>query len=122
MGTVKRAWRWLIGAPDEHPDKMLVVDAQSGQSWEVSASETTVFEKGRVPRVNYGDGEYLEVLIVEPGTFRARARIRAARFDWSREVNGDPKGFLVTREQWVPLQVRWFHPGFLKEHVAFIPS
>jgi hypothetical protein len=43
---------------------------------------------------------------IVPGLFRASARIR---------IDGGPW-------RWVPLQVRWTHPGFFLQHVAFLPS
>jgi hypothetical protein len=33
-----------------------------------------------------------------------------------------PAHSLETLESWVPLQVRWAHPAFLLQHVAFLPS
>lgn len=84
---------------------MKVIDARSGQELAIGAS------------VSYGDGEGVTLLAVEPGILSARARVRLAYHDYSQP--GEP---LVTRETWTPLIVRWTHPRFFLQHVAFLPS
>jgi len=84
---------------------MKVIDARTGQ--QVVVNQT----------VDYGDGERATILAIEPGLFTARARIRMTYRDHSK-----PGAPLVTTDTWGPLQVRWTHPRFFLEHVAFIPS
>ncbi len=118
MGNVKKIWNWLIGAPGEPenvPNMMLLVDARSGRSWRVPDNALTRFAAGQELRVDFPEGEYLQVLAVEPGLRRARALVRHASLDPTKRT-------VVTTEAWVPLQVRWFHPAFMRQHVAFIPS
>jgi hypothetical protein len=57
------------------------------------------------------------VTIDEGGLFRARALIQSTYRDYSKDGNA-----LVTTSQWVPLTVRFTHPSYLFERVAFIPS
>ena len=47
-----------------------------------------------------------QILKIEPGIFSARALITNLR--------GKPF--------WLPLQVRWTHPSFFLQHIAFIPT
>lgn len=81
---------------------MKVIDTRSGKEMAVGQN------------VEYPEGESITLLEVDPGILRARARVRRVIPTW-------PAG-VMTREDWVPLQVRWTHPGFLLQHVAFIPS
>ena len=121
MGLIKKIWSSLIGAPEpKQPNTMLLVDARSGQTWNVPDSAPSLFDAKSTPRVDYPDGEFIEVLAFEPGLTRARALLRWCVHDYSRE---DASGsHLVTTEKWTELQVRWFHPSFPFQHVAFIPS
>ncbi len=115
---------------------MKVVDARSGR----------VLEVGQM--ADYGRGEYVQLLEVEPGLFDARARVRRRYRDMSKAlpcpgsmryspiVDGvanvlypsfgwtvDPESApLVEDEIVVPLVVRWLHPKYLLQHVGFIPS
>lgn len=82
---------------------MKIIDARSGE--EMAVGKT----------VKYPDGESHTLLQVEPGILRARARVRRT---YQSYATGRP----VTDEQWVPLAVRWMHPGFFLQHVAFFPS
>lgn len=50
-----------------------------------------------------------EVVEIKPGIFNAKIRL----------ITATPNGGL---DRWVPLQVRWLHPSFLFQHVAFVPS
>jgi hypothetical protein len=85
-----------------------IVDARSGE----------VMEPGKT--VVYGGGEKLRVILVdEQSLFRAKAFVETTYRDYSR---GGKKPALVTRTQWVPLSVRFMHPAFVFERVAFIPS
>lgn len=81
---------------------MRVIDARSGE--EMTVGKT----------VNYGDEENLTLLAVRPGLLTARAlvRTRTRHFD----------GALREGETWVDLAVRYTHPAFFAQHVAFIPS
>jgi len=68
--------------------------------------------------VVYGGGEKLRVVTVdEGGLFKARALIESTFRDYSKD--GNP---LMTLSQWVPLSIRFFHPQYPLERVAFIPS
>ena len=84
---------------------MKIIDARSGE----------VMTPGKI--VVYGDGEKLRVVTVDQGVFRARALIESTYRDYSKD--GDA---LVTTSQWVPLSVRFLHPAYPFERVAFIPS
>lgn len=95
---------------------MKLVDARSGLEIPLpSATAPTLWAKGGEPVIRYPDGESITVLSVEPGYLKARAYLRSVFRDLGT-------GRLVTQEHWQPLTVRWFHPGFFGQHVAFIPS
>jgi hypothetical protein len=70
-----------------------VIDANTG----IELSEGISFDNinGRI-----------DVFKIQPGVFSARALVR--------RDGGEPV--------WVPLTVRWTHPGFFFQHVAFLPS
>lgn len=80
---------------------MKIIDARSGQ-------EVVI---GR--RIDYPDGEGITVLHVEPGILSARAEVVSTVLDLGT-------GRLVTSRDWVPLTVRWTHPRFFLQHVAFL--
>jgi hypothetical protein len=82
---------------------MKVIDARSGQEMKVGEA------------VHYPEGEWLRLDAVVPGIFSAKAVITSADRHYQT-------GKLVARQQTVPLRVRWLHPGFPFQHVAFIPS
>lgn len=82
---------------------MKVIDARSGQEMQVGGV------------VRYPDGEWLRLDGVEPGLFSAKAVITSSNRHYET-------GKLVTTQQAVPLVVRFLHPGFLFQHVGFIPS
>ena len=82
-----------------------IIDARSGE----------VMTPGKI--VVYGDGEKLRVVNVDQGVFSARALIESTYRDCSKD--GKP---LMTTSQWVPLNVRFLHPSYPFERVAFIPS
>jgi hypothetical protein len=85
-----------------------IIDARSGE----------VMRPGKT--VSYGGGEKLRVVVVdEQGLFRAQALVETTYRDYSRT---DQKPTLVTKTQWVPLSVRFMHPAYPFERVAFIPS
>ncbi len=84
---------------------MKIIDARSGK----------VVTPGQV--VTYGDGEKLKLLEVDEGLFSARALIETTHRDF-----GQADRPLVSDRQWVQLAVRFTHPAFLFQHVAFIPS
>jgi len=83
---------------------MRVIDARSGQTLTIGQ------------RVEYPDGEWLELVDVEPGVLSASAFIRTA----CRDPGGSGRVAVLSRQ--IPLTVRWLHPSFMFEHVAFIPS
>ena len=68
--------------------------------------------------VLYDGGEKLRVVTIdEGGLFRAKALIESTYRDYSKGGHA-----LVTTSHWVPLTVRFLHPSFPFERVAFIPS
>jgi hypothetical protein len=81
---------------------MKIIDSRSGQEMKVGDT------------VRYGGGEWLRLEAVEAGLLSAGAIITSCHQDGERR--------LVTRVQSVPLVVRWMHPGFMFQHVGFIPS
>lgn len=107
---------------------MRVIDARSGH--EVRIGQT----------IDWGDGESLTLLDVDPGLFSASAIVRITHRDESKAVyeNDDSFGVragavvvplrvvkpgpLVTITREIELRVRWLHPAFRFQHVAFIPS
>lgn len=87
---------------------MKIIDARAGE--ELRPGKT----------VSYGRGEKLRVIMVdEQGLFRAKAFVETTYRDFSRADRDPP---LVKMTQWVPLDVRFMHPRYLFERVAFIPS
>ena len=84
---------------------MKIIDARSGQEMVVGKT------------VAYPGGESLTLLKVKSGLLSARARVRSTTVDYT-----DPGRALVTRETWIDLAVRWTHPRFLLQHIAFIPT
>lgn len=87
---------------------MKIVDARSGE----------VMTPGKT--VSYGGGEKLRVIFVEEKSlFSAQAFVETTYRDYSCS---DQKPAFVKTSQWVPLAVRFMHPSYLFERVAFIPS
>lgn len=97
---------------------MKIIDARSGE----------VMTPGKT--VTYGtSGEKLRVIDVDEGLFSAHALIETTYRDYSRTGerasdqgatrDRDP---LVTTTRWVALTVRFMHPSYMFERVAFIPS
>lgn len=84
---------------------MRVIDARSGK--EMTIGDT----------VRWGGGEELTLLDVDEGLFSANAVVRETIKDFSKM--GNP---LVTLQRQIPLAVRFMHPSFLFQKVAFIPS
>jgi hypothetical protein len=84
---------------------MKVIDSRSGEPMTIGTP------------VVYPDGERVTILEIEPGILRARARAQMTYRD-----HGAVGAPLVTKEEWVPLAVRWTHPAFFGRHVAFFPS
>jgi len=86
---------------------MKIIDARSGDELQV----------GTV--VRYPQGEWTRLDRVMPGIlggmFSAKAQITHVHVDYR-------SGALVERTDIVPLAVRWMHPSFPGQHVAFIPS
>ena len=79
--------------------------------------------------VSYGGGEKIRVIDVEEGLFSARALIETTYRDDSRTEHRSSdhgarlnRNSLVTSQQWVALDVRFLHPSYLFQRVAFIPS
>lgn len=96
---------------------MKIVDSRSG----------AVMTPGKI--VIYGNGEKLRVINVEERLFSARAFIERTCRDYSRtEQRSSDQGAvrarepLVTSTRWVVLDVRFMHPSYLFQRVAFIPS
>lgn len=95
---------------------MKIIDARSGLEMKV----------GDV--VRYPDGEWTELVSARPGVFSAVATFRRRYRDRSRAIwradgtldDATPfvEGVLVDQ----PLIVRWTHPRFFLQHVAFLPS
>jgi len=70
--------------------------------------------------VCYGGGEKLRVVMVnEEGLFKAHALIESTYRDYGQDVQRPP---LVKTSSWVPLSVRFLHPAYPFQRVAFIPS
>lgn len=87
---------------------MKIIDARSGE----------VMRPGKT--VAYGGGEKLRVVIIdEQSLFRAKALVESTHRDYSKPSGHAP---LVTTTRWVPLSVRFMHPSYPFERVAFIPS
>lgn len=92
---------------------MKLVDARSGMVIPLpSAFAPTMWAKPIV--IDHGGGDRVELFAVEPGIFSARAKVRT--------VTRMHDGTASVWEGWSPLQVRWTHPRFFGQHVAFIPS
>ena len=95
---------------------MKIIDARSGK----------VMTPGKI--VTYDGGEKLRVIDVkEGGLFRARALIERTHCDYSwTEPRASDQGAVrdpfVTSRQWVLLDVRFMHPAYMFQRVAFIPS
>jgi hypothetical protein len=73
---------------------MRVIDAHSGR--EVKRGDVLW---------NGHDRNY-QIITIEPGIFSARMRI----------------AYSDGKQAWIPLQVRWTHPSYFLQYVAFIPS
>ena len=96
---------------------MKIIDTRSGE----------IMTPGKI--VFYGGGEKIRVIDVDQGLFSARALIETTYCDYSRPAyrssdqgtlrERDP---LVTSQQWVSLDVRFMHPSYMFQRVAFIPS
>jgi hypothetical protein len=82
---------------------MRVIDARSGEEMVIGKT------------VSYHDGERLTLVDLDEGLLSANAFIESVTRDFQT-------GRLVTRRQQIPLLVRLFHPSFLFQRVAFIPS
>lgn len=103
---------------------MKVIDARSGR--EVKIGDT----------IDWGDGEKITLLDVYPGLFSASALVRITYRDDSKAelapIGRDGEGFrrvrvvkpgpLVTSTREEPLTVKWLHPNYMFQHVAFINS
>lgn len=73
---------------------MRVIDAHTGNELKVGHE------------VWNGHDRTYRVQAIEPGLFSARMQVV------------DQTG----KASWIPLQVRWTHPRFFLQHVAFVPS
>lgn len=87
---------------------MRVIDARSGQDMTIGAT------------VRYGGGEQLTLLDIDEGLVSATAYVERVYLDFSKEVGGEAP--LITDRRQIPLQVRFTHPSFFLQKVAFIPS
>jgi hypothetical protein len=84
---------------------MRVIDARTGS--EVAVGQT----------VEYGDGESVTLIDLAPGILRAAALVKNVFRDHS-----GPHAPLRESIGWTRLHVRWTHPHFFGQHIAFIPS
>lgn len=88
---------------------MKVIDAHTGR--QVKVGDTLPIPgDGSTPELSaagIGVDGYYKVLAIEPGILTARILLSSNH----PAYNG-----------WVPLTVRWIHPGFFLQHVGFIPS
>jgi len=84
---------------------MKIIDSRSGLFLNVGQT------------LSYHGGESLTLLQVRPGILSAKALVRLVHKDYTRP--GDP---LTTTESWTPLIVRYMHPHFRWQRVAFVPS
>lgn len=91
------------------PDQMKIVDARSGREFVVSNQHPTAFAKNEATII-YGDREFIDLHFFEPGALFARIL-----------VSGFADGSEM-KKQWVKMPVRWFHPRFPGQQIAFIPS
>jgi hypothetical protein len=90
---------------------MKIIDARSGQQIVVGQF------------IDYGDGEGVTLIAFKAGIFSARMRVRSTYRDHSKWTPGsDVAPPLVTTEQWVEGPVRYVHPEFPWQRVAFLPS
>lgn len=88
---------------------MIVIDSRSGKEMHVGDT------------VRYPGGESVTLLEAQPGLLSARARLRMVHLDYADpELEIAPR--YVTREDWVPLVVRWTHPSYFMKWVGFISS
>lgn len=67
--------------------------------------------------VHYNDGESVTLLDVKPGILQASAFVQITYTNWE---TGTPVA--DTKAIWVPLAVRWTHPSYFLQHIAFYPS
>lgn len=81
---------------------MKIIDARSGQEMQI----------GKV--IDYGGGERVTLLQFKPGLFKAQFFV-----DGTYRVPGQG---LQRSQQWVTGPVRYLHPGFPLQQVAFFPS
>lgn len=112
---------------------MKVIDSRSGR--EVKVGDV----------VEYPDGEYLRLIDVDQGFFWASAIVEYGYIDHTQDVleleplakvismSGSviesapiyrvvKRGPIIKTKREIPLIVRWLHPAFRFQHVAFIPS
>lgn len=76
---------------------MRIIDARSGSDVAVGSM------------VNYGRGVWWKMLDLKKGLFTAHALIENHDAD-------------KTWTQWVPLQIRFTHPRFFLQRIAFVPT
>lgn len=81
---------------------MKIIDARSGR--EIKAGET----------IAYPDGESIRLDSYRPGILAADAVVTST----TRNLSGR----LETATAVVPLVVRWTHPNYFLQHVAFLPT
>lgn len=82
---------------------MKVIDARSGQEMKIGDT------------ASYPDGESVTLLDFYPGLFSASALVRI-------RYRAYPSNEIVTSTREEPLTVRWLHPSYRFQHVAFINS
>lgn len=87
---------------------MRLIDARSGREIALpdNGKSPVLYSAGGEPTIQYSQGEYIKIHSVTPGVFKASAVISSDKYP---PMN-------------VPLQVRWTHPSYPLQHVAFIPT
>lgn len=98
-----------------HPLTMKLVDARSGKVIDLPFSTgNMVWPDNLAPTFDYGDGERTVIDAVQVGLLSGKAHATV--------VTKGPDGQLSTWVGWGPLSIRYTHPGFPWQKVAFVPS
>ena len=84
---------------------MKIIDSRSGDEMVVGGT------------IRYPQGESVTLLEFKPGLLVAKFLVRSTHRDYSRSSR-----HLETTTQWVDGPVRYMHPSFMFQRVAFFPS
>jgi hypothetical protein len=95
---------------------MKLIDARSGQVVNVKPLGRTVFDPPLV--FDYGGGDSTTISEVNMGVMSGKARVTTSSAPMRGSGNAPPQVW----SGWGDLSVRFTHPGFPFERVAFIPS